>query len=277
MGCGVHMQLCGPEGPAACNGFTALILAGFNGRTATAQALLAAGAHIEAKDNSGDTALHCAGLYGHTATARALLAAGAQTEAKNNYGSTALDLASGETRKLLEEAAKVRDLVSRAERGRLTPADKSNLDSMAEAFPWTALQYASLHGLQTAAKNILDSKASVDKPNKDGFTALILAGFNGHTATAQALLAAGAHIEAKNNSGWTALHLAGLNGHTATAQALLAAGAHIEAKDNYGSTALDLARFIYKPETIKLLEEAAKMTPQQRKDKWVKFLTEVST
>eukprot|EP00808_Paulinella_micropora_P010465 g21211.t1 len=59
-----------------------------------------------------------------------------------------------------------RDLVSRAERGQLTPADKSNLDSMAEALPWTALQYASLHGLQTAAKNILDSKASVDKPNK---------------------------------------------------------------------------------------------------------------
>eukprot|EP00808_Paulinella_micropora_P011049 g71531.t1 len=108
-------------------------------------------------------------------------------------------------------------------------------------------------------------------------TALILAGFKGHTATAQALLAAGAYIEAKDKNGDTALILAGLNGHTATAQALLAAGAYIEAKDKWGRTALDLARQENKPETIKLLEEAAKMTPQQRKDKWGEFLTEVST
>eukprot|EP00808_Paulinella_micropora_P012870 g11529.t1 len=151
-------------------GNTALHMAGAYGQTATAQALLAAGAQTEAKSNGGDTALILAGLNGHTATAQALLAAGAHIEAKSNSGATALDLARSnnkpETVKLLEEAAKVRDLVSRAERGQLTPADKSNLDSMAEALPWTALQYASLHGLHTAAKNILDSKASVDKPNK---------------------------------------------------------------------------------------------------------------
>eukprot|EP00808_Paulinella_micropora_P025964 g61317.t1 len=40
------------------------------------------------------------------------------------------------------------------------------LEEAAKAIPWTALQCAGLQGLQTAAKNILDSKASVDKPNK---------------------------------------------------------------------------------------------------------------
>eukprot|EP00808_Paulinella_micropora_P031371 g71389.t1 len=64
-------------------GYTALHMAGVCGSTATAQALLAAGAHIETKDNKGCTALFLAGGYGHTATAQALLAAGAHTEAKD--------------------------------------------------------------------------------------------------------------------------------------------------------------------------------------------------
>eukprot|EP00808_Paulinella_micropora_P002416 g69875.t1 len=77
--------------------------------------------------------------------------------------------------------------------------------------------------------------------------------------------------------GFTALHNAGLYGHTEIAQALLAAGADIEAETNAsGETALDFARQYKRTETIKLLEEAAKMTPQQRKDKG-KFLTEAET
>eukprot|EP00808_Paulinella_micropora_P029077 g83329.t1 len=61
-------------------------------------------------------------------------------------------------------------------------------------------------------------------------------------------------------NGKTALHFAGGYGNTKMAQALLAAGAHIYAEDNFGNTALDDARERKKPETAKLLEEAAKVT-----------------
>eukprot|EP00808_Paulinella_micropora_P020832 g18488.t1 len=149
------------------SGRTALHFAGDMGHTATAQALLAAGANTDAKDSrNGSTALHFAGVEEHTATAQALLAAGANPEAKDIYGQTALGSAIGETRKLLEEAAKVKDVVSRADQGRLTTADKSSLDSVTEAEYWTPLLFASARGLQTAVKNVLESKASVDKPNK---------------------------------------------------------------------------------------------------------------
>eukprot|EP00808_Paulinella_micropora_P019581 g7017.t1 len=149
---------------------TALIETGVNGRTDIFQALLAAGANVHATDEYGYTALHYAGRWGRTATAQALLTAGAHTEAKNNDGKTALDFAregnEPETAKLLEEAAKVKHVVSRAERGELTAAVKSSLDSATEAEYWTPLLFATARGLQTAVQNILESKASVDKPNK---------------------------------------------------------------------------------------------------------------
>ena len=73
-------------------GRTALHLAARSGHTATAQALLAAGAEIEARDNRGYTALILASRHGGaaTATAQALLTAGAEIEARNKSGRTAL-------------------------------------------------------------------------------------------------------------------------------------------------------------------------------------------
>ena len=84
----------GAESEARDNhGYTALHWAAWKGHTATAQALLAAGAEIEARDNVGQTALHRAAWSGHTTTAQALLAAGAEIEARDNFGRTALLLA----------------------------------------------------------------------------------------------------------------------------------------------------------------------------------------
>eukprot|EP00808_Paulinella_micropora_P023164 g55812.t1 len=86
------------------------------------------------------------------------------------FKDTALDYARSrnkpKTAKLLEEAAKVKHVVSSAERGELTAAGKSSLDSATEAKYWTPLLFATARGLQTAVQNILESKASVDKPNK---------------------------------------------------------------------------------------------------------------
>eukprot|EP00808_Paulinella_micropora_P024421 g36705.t1 len=72
---------------------------------------------------------------------------------------------------------------------------------------------------------------------------------------------------AGDGRGNTALTLAAYNGHTATAEVLLAAGANIGHKCEEGKTALEWAREKGHHETAKMLEEAAKMTPKQRKDK----------
>eukprot|EP00808_Paulinella_micropora_P010575 g72662.t1 len=140
----------------------------------------------------------------------------------------------------------------------------------------TALILAGINGQTATAQALLAAGAHTEAKNKEGNTALILAGCFGHRAIAQALLAAGAHIEAKDNLGDTALTLAGYNGQTATAEVLLAAGANIDHKGDEGKTALEWAREKGHHETAKMLEEAAKMTPQQRKDQWGKFLIETA-
>eukprot|EP00808_Paulinella_micropora_P020554 g60951.t1 len=214
---------------------TALIETGQNGRTDIAQALLAAGANVHAKDRDGYTALHLAGVTGHTATAQALLAAGAQIEAKTNWGNTALDLAcqqnKPETIKLLEEAAKVKHVVSSAERGELTAADKSSLDSATEAEYWTPLLFATARGLQTAVQNILEGKASVDKPNKANATALMFAAQHGHTEVGRLLLARKADVNATDQEQLTALLYAAKQGNTALGQALVEGKADVNVMD----------------------------------------------
>eukprot|EP00808_Paulinella_micropora_P006456 g79812.t1 len=186
------------------NGSTSLHRAGANGQVTMAELLLAAGADLNATNKHGYTALHYAGREGHTAMAEVLLMAGAVVDTQTSDGKTALDLARAnnkiETVKLLEESTKMSDLVSRAENGELTPYDKSNIDEC-EAAPWSALQYASLQELQGAVQGILEAKANVDKPNKNGDTALHFALRRGHFATAIMLVAAGGDITARNKEG----------------------------------------------------------------------------
>ncbi|XP_019642608.1 PREDICTED: uncharacterized protein LOC109483910 [Branchiostoma belcheri] len=82
---------------AANNGaWTALHKASENGHTGTVQALLTAGAAIDARSNSlwKWTALHSASEHGHTGTVQALLTAGATVDAPDSGRRTALDHAS---------------------------------------------------------------------------------------------------------------------------------------------------------------------------------------
>ena len=67
-----------------------LIEAARNGRAEKVQALLEAGADVNAKTDDGSTALMMAAFGGQTETAQVLLDAGADVNAKNNDGQTAL-------------------------------------------------------------------------------------------------------------------------------------------------------------------------------------------
>ncbi|SFR83738.1 ankyrin repeat domain-containing protein [Sphingomonas jatrophae] len=72
-------------------GYTALILASYNGQESTTALLLAEGANPDAPDGArGNTALMGVAFKGYDAIARLLLDAGATVDARNNAGQTAL-------------------------------------------------------------------------------------------------------------------------------------------------------------------------------------------
>jgi ankyrin repeat protein len=75
-------------------GYTALILASYHGSLQTTQALLEAGAAVDAPDlTRGNTALMGVAFKGFGEIARCLLAAGADLDRRNRAGQTALMMA----------------------------------------------------------------------------------------------------------------------------------------------------------------------------------------
>jgi ankyrin repeat protein len=81
-------------GARDARGYTALILATYNGQEGTARLLLDHHAAIDAGDGArGNTALHGVAFKGYPAIARMLIDAGADVNCRNRSGQTALMLA----------------------------------------------------------------------------------------------------------------------------------------------------------------------------------------
>jgi len=76
------------------SGWTALMWASASGKIDCVNALIAAGASIDLKNKYGETALIYASSYGQIDCVNALIAAGASIDFKDKYGKTALMLAS---------------------------------------------------------------------------------------------------------------------------------------------------------------------------------------
>jgi ankyrin repeat protein len=108
-------------------------------------ALIGAGADLEARDGTGWTPLHQAASRGHTEIAKALIQAGADLEAKNKLGRTPLHIAAywGRT-----EAVKA-----------LIQAG-AELDAK-DVTGWTPLNLATLRGHTDAAKALILAGADV--------------------------------------------------------------------------------------------------------------------
>ena len=197
---------------------TPLHVAARHGRTETVNALVAAGADVNAKAGDNQTPLHRAvnGGRGRTATVKALIAAGADVNVKDDYGRTPLRVAAGEG--FIEI---VRALVA------------ADVDL-----------------------NARDVYSNIPLYVTMGYTPLHAAMVEGHMEIFQALVAAGADVNAKNNYGRTPLHDAVQAGHTKVVSALIAAGADVNAKDRYGETPLQMAMEKGEPETIEALKSA---------------------
>lgn len=81
------------EGKDELSGNTALHYSCANGHEDIVKALIDAGAHVDAVNNSGNTPLHYSSLTGHMTVVRCLIDAGADLVHRNNFEHTALDQA----------------------------------------------------------------------------------------------------------------------------------------------------------------------------------------
>ncbi|MFN7612490.1 MAG: ankyrin repeat domain-containing protein, partial [Alphaproteobacteria bacterium] len=153
--------------------WTPLIWAANKGHTATAQALLAAGADSEARNDASNTALYYAALCGHTGTLKALLAAGAEIEARDNRGRTALIEAAinGHTATVHALLARGANIYAQANNGK-RPIDNEAVSKHVES--WLQ-EYADFVATKNPPKDaasvyrllavtpLLDEKAPVDR------------------------------------------------------------------------------------------------------------------
>ena len=110
-------------------GYTALILASYNGQATTTDLLLAAGAEVDAADAArGNTALHGVAFKGHAGIAQALIDAGAAVDLPNLAGQTALMMAA-----LFDQVAIVDMLLGAGADRAATDAAGNSASSVAQA------------------------------------------------------------------------------------------------------------------------------------------------
>ena len=244
------------------------------GDTEAVQALIAAGADIEARDEHGQTPLLVAvWAADHVApTVRALLEGGANTEVKHE-GRYPIHLAAG-----LGDTETVRALISagakaeaKADHG-LTPvhaaagnghADTVNalIDAGAYAEGVTPLHLAAWSGFIDRFRAMISDGADINAKTEHGLTPLHGAAVQGHINVVSAMVSDGADVNAKTEHGLTPLHLAAAGLHADAVYALIDAGADIEAKDEGFDTPLDKAAMSGDIEAIQvLLYAGAKLT-----------------
>ncbi len=163
------------------NGRTALLVATHANNVAAARALIAAGADVNAKDLIQDSPYLYAGARGHLEILKLTLAQGADLKSTNRFGGTAL--------------------IPAAERGhvetvRTLIAAGVNIDHI-NNLGWTALLEAVILGTgaephQRIVALLVEAKADVDIPDRDGVTALAHARARGYGEIERILVAAGA-------------------------------------------------------------------------------------
>lgn len=202
-----------------------LCLAAASGQERVAEALLRAGAKLEASTPYG-TALTFAAMSGQTPMMKLLLARGAHSDPQRPDGITVLMMAASSG-----DPAIIRDLLSRKAAVNAKDSDGA-----------TALIYAARKGHLEVGRILLSRCADFDGADSHRWTPLMYAAVNGHAEFVRLLLEKGAQPDARDDKGRTPLILAATCGdHPAVIRALLDGGADLRATDARKRTASALA------------------------------------
>jgi ankyrin repeat protein len=156
------------------------------------QLLIEAGADVNAVLPEGETILMTAARTGRPEAVQALLAAGARVDAREKwYGETALHWAAAEN-----HADTVRLLVARGadvdERSNTQTYRRRSGQSVMPLGSWTPLMYAARQNAVDAGRALASRGAKLDLVDPDGATALVIAIINANYDFAAMLLDAGA-------------------------------------------------------------------------------------
>ena len=112
---------------------------------------------------------------------------------------------------------------------------------------------AAKHRDSSAVRELLQARADVNAPQKDGATALHWAAHWSDIEMTALLLAAGARVSAADDHGVTPLSLACVNANAALVRTLLDAGANPNARLSTGETPIMTAARTGNPEVVRLL------------------------
>ena len=232
---------CHPDTQLDASGATPLMWARSR---AMGEALLAAGATADKRDESGNNALLGAAARGDLAYMRLLISAGARADTAGRQTCGALCEA-------VFKGAAAPDLIRE-----LINAGASV--ETADCWGRTVLFRAAGAGAADAARTALSFKAS---PNLyetyGGNTLLMQATMNGSVTTVDILLRNGADPNWPNvRSCQLPLHLAATKGDVALVRRLVEGGSGLSESDSKGKTALDLARASSRQEVAAYLERA---------------------
>ncbi|MDD9859267.1 MAG: ankyrin repeat domain-containing protein [Nitrospira sp.] len=234
------------------------------GRAEAAQALIASGSNVNARDDKGCTMLCLAVQEGHSDIVQVLIDAGADVNARNAKGCTTLCLAVQEghsdiVQVLIDAGAEI-SLLEKKD-GRKTIEAFRKLEALGTELPGefqffygkALIRHSHVSNYEDLLKGQSLIKQFVINAGKDsehyaaalrllsvaGRRLLFAAVTKGQAKAVRALIAAGVAVNAKDDSGVTPLRKAIDEGHAEIAQALIDAGADV--KGDYGSTLLLIA------------------------------------
>lgn len=167
---------------------TSLMVAVETSNVESMRQLITAGASLDEVQEFGRTALGQAVALGHLACVQILLAAGADVEGHTPDGAPLLVLAAESKHK---QAAQIAELLIQA--GALLSTTKSILCKK------TALHIAAEQGHVEIVRLLINSGASSEVQDENGFTPVQLAGQRGHFKAVLALIKAGTTVGSKND------------------------------------------------------------------------------
>lgn len=200
-----------------------MVAAACDGCSGIVRYLLAKGADVKVRDESGAGALQLAALAGDEESVNLLLNAGADAKAADRDGNTPLFTAlekcsAGAARALIARGADVNAKLTSAGAVKFGPIQLIGISPLHIASPYCDSSITRIMIAAHASPNVADIR---------GMTPLMLSVSteSGNPAKVKALLEAGADVGAKDRNGETALDWALKYGETDAAAALRAAGA----------------------------------------------------